>query len=164
MWWGGGWGRPDCRLARACVPVSLFASVLFRAVANERNVSLPAYCRMQIGLCKGVANERNVSLLTYCRMQIGLCKAVANERNVSLLTYCRMQIGLCKVSIILLYGQKICAVLAYVRSCFDFINSRIELDFRGIFVRLQRSIACYVTKQTGEYDRKVTLYGGIKTL
>ena len=48
------------------------------------------------------------------------------------------------------------------RSCFDFINCRIEMDFRGIFVRLLRSIAGYVTKQTGEYNRKDTQDGRYK--
>ena len=38
------------------------------------------------------------------------------------------------------------------RSCFDFINCRIEMDF----------LAGYVTKQTGEYNRKDTQDGRYK--
>ena len=36
------------------------------------------------------------------------------------------------------------------------------MDFRGIFVWLLRSIAGYVTKQTGEYNRKDTQDGRYK--
>ena len=36
------------------------------------------------------------------------------------------------------------------------------MDFRGMFARLLRSIAGYVTKQTGEYNRKDTQDGSIK--
>ena len=49
-----------------------------------------------------------------------------------------------------------------LRSCFDFMNCRIEMDFRGMFARLLRSIAGYVTKKTGEYNRKDTQDGRYK--
>ena len=51
---------------------------------------------------------------------------------------------------------------AQLRSCFDFINCRIEMYSRGIFAWLPRSIAGYVTKQPGEYDRKDTQDGSGK--